>query len=187
MMKIAIDIDEVLTPFLPTMMRWKRPRHIPKKFPYIYRDIYQISEDESQKLVHEFYESPEFINLEPIKYSQWAMSVLKKRNKLYIVTGRQSIIRNQTEYWIDKWYPGIFTDVILTNSYTSQEVLKADICRSLNIGLMIDDNFTTCAECISTGTNAINFIGNPVYPWCFESEISKGSWKEIIDTSNGGL
>jgi 5'(3')-deoxyribonucleotidase len=179
MKKIAIDVDEVLTPFLPGMMKWKRPRALPKKFTYLYRDIYKISEQESQKMVHQFYESPEFMKLEPIKDSQKVLKLLKQSNKLYVVTGRQNSVRTKTEDWIEKWYPGIFEDVILTNSYTPQEVLKSDVCRNLNIGLLIDDNFATCTECMSLGVNAVNFIGDPTYPWCFESDISKKSWEDV--------
>ena len=171
MKRIAVDVDEVLTPFLPSLLKWRKPRTLPKKFPYLYREI---SEEESRKMVREFYESPEFMNLEPIKNSQKVLENLKE-HKLFVVTGRQNVIREQTENWIEKWYPGIFEDVILT----SQEVPKSDVCRNLNIGLLIDDNFTNCVECISVGTKAINFVGDPVYPWCFESEISKKSWEEV--------
>jgi 5'(3')-deoxyribonucleotidase len=156
MKRIAIDVDEVLTPFLPSLLKWRKPRKLPKKFPYLYREI-------SEEEIHEFYESQEFMNLEPIKNSQKVLENLKE-HKLFVVTGRQNVIREQTENWIEKWYPGIFEDVIL---------------RNLNIGLLIDDNFTNCVECISVGTKAINFVGDPVYPWCFESEISKKSWEEV--------
>jgi len=180
MMKIAIDIDEVLTPFLPTMLRWKKPGDLPKKLPYSYKTIYDISEDESKKLVKTFYKSEEFLELKPMEKSQEVVTILKQRgHRLYIVTGRQNIVRRETEDWVDKWYPKIFNDVILTNSYTDQEVKKSQVCNMLNIGLIIDDNFETCMDCISNGTKAINFIGDPVYPWCDKNEISKGSWTEI--------
>jgi uncharacterized HAD superfamily protein len=183
-MKIGVDIDEVLAPFLPSMLKWKRTKSLPKTYPYIFSTIYNISENDSQKLVHEFYDSKEFLKLKPIKNSQKAMKHLKQQDhKLYIITGRQKVVKQKTEDWIEKWYPGIFEDVILTNSFTPQEVLKSDVCSNINIGLIIDDNFTTCVECISKGTEAINFIGDPVYPWCFENKISKNSWKQIIDTS----
>jgi 5'(3')-deoxyribonucleotidase len=178
MKKIAVDVDEVLSPFLPSLLKWRKPRNLPKRFPYLYRDIYKISEEESRKMVREFYESQEFMNLEPIKDSQKVLKNLKE-HKLYVVTGRQNIVREKTENWIEKWYPGIFEDVILTNSFTSQEVPKSDVCVDLNIGLLIDDNFTNCVECISVGTKALNFVGDPVYPWCFESDISKKSWEEV--------
>ena len=73
----------------------------------------------------------------------------------------------------------IFNDVILTNSYTPNEIHKADICRALNIGLIIDDNKGICDTCIENGVNALNFVGEDVYPWCEESEISIKGWDTL--------
>lgn len=100
-------------------------------------------------------------------------------DKLYIVTGRQDAVREETEDWIDTFFPNIFDDVILTNSYTSHEVKKSDICRALNIGLIIDDNKGICDQCIEAGTDALNFIGDEIYPWCEESEISIKGWDTL--------
>jgi 5'(3')-deoxyribonucleotidase len=182
-MRIGIDIDEVLAPFLPTMTRWRSPqRPLPAKYKYLYRDIYDISEKESVKLVRDFYESEEFVRMPPIKYAVDAMTELKKGNKLFIVTGRQEVVRDKTQMWIQENFPGIFEDVIMTNSYTSIEIPKADVCKLLSIGLMIDDNFDVCRDCLDKNVAAVNFIGDPMYPWCEESIISVRSWKTVRDT-----
>ena len=181
--RIGIDIDEVLAPFLPTMTRWRSPqRTLPPKYKYVYRDIYDISESESVKLVRDFYETDEFANMPTIKYAVEAMTELKKGNKLFIVTGRQEVVRDKTQRWIQENFPGIFEDVIMTNSYTSIEVPKADVCKLLNIGFMIDDNFDVCRDCLDKNVSALNFIGDPVYPWCDENIISVRSWKSVRDT-----
>jgi hypothetical protein len=107
---------------------------------------------------------------------------LKERyNKMYVLTGRQDIAREETETWIDTYFPGVFDDVILTNSYTPNEIHKADICRALNIGLIIDDNKSICDKCIENGVRALNFIGDEdnIYPWCEESDISIQGWNEV--------
>lgn len=178
MIKIAIDIDEVLVPFLFPMARWrglKMPRK--EKYPYLYRDIFEISERESQKMVREFYESREFKELLPMKGSQYALSKMRRHtDKIYVVTGRQEPARKVTEWWLETHFPGIFDDVILTNSFTPMEVKKVDICRSLAIDTIIDDNMKICLECIDSGMDAINFVGEDVYPWCEESEISLREW-----------
>jgi len=181
---VAVDIDEVLAPFLRNLIKWRRPKlPIPKKFPYVYRDIYGITEEESQKMVRDFYESEDFANLTPLPWSQEAMKRLKKRgNRLYIVTGRQEVVREKTEEWVQKNFPGIFTDVILTNSYTPQEVKKSDVCEILSIHKLIDDNLQACLDCIDQGMVATNFIGDPVYPWCQNNPIGLTSWKKFCDT-----
>jgi 5'(3')-deoxyribonucleotidase len=181
MNRIAIDIDEVLVPFLNPMAKYHNKSISKTRYSYVYRDIFDITEEESQKMVQEFYKSQTFIQLTPMRGAQRAMYKLRRgADKLYIVTGRQDTVREETEDWIDTFFPNIFDDVILTNSYTPHEVKKSDICRALNIGLIIDDNKGICDQCIDAGTDALNFIGaDEIYPWCEESEISIKGWDTL--------
>jgi|TARA_B100001094_G_scaffold333456_1_gene412796 5'(3')-deoxyribonucleotidase len=180
--KLAVDMDEVLLELLRPMARWKGQK-LPTtpKYKYLYREIFTVSEQESQKILHDFYRSRDFYYLKPIEGSQYAMTKLRKQcDKMYILTGRQDIVRDTTENWVDTYFPGLFDDVILTNSFTPNEVKKVDICRSLNIGLIIDDSEDNCLQCIESGMDAINFVGEEVYPWCKESDISLKGWKQKV-------
>ena len=182
MNRVAIDIDEVLVSFLQPMAKWKKKTIRKPKYNYVYRQIFDIDEVESQKMVQGFYKSKDFMELTPIRGAQEAMYKLRgDAKKMYIVTGRQDTVREETELWIDHYFPGIFDDIILTNSYTPNEVKKSAICRALNIGLIIDDNKGICDECIEAGTDALNFVGEEMYPWCEESDISIKGWKEFLD------
>src|SRR6056300_881658 len=180
--KIAIDVDEVLVHFLKPMAK-RRGVKLPenKKYNYLYREVFNCTEEESQVILRDFYISEDFRNLKPIEGSQLAMNNLNMIfDKMYIVTGRQEIVREPTEIWIEHFFPGVFDDVILTNSFTPHEVKKSDICRALNIGLIIDDNKGICDQCIEAGTDALNFIGaDEIYPWCEESEISIKGWDTL--------
>ena len=172
--KIAVDMDEVLVKFLKPMSVWKGYK-LPNKihYPYVYREIFNIPEEESAKMVRGFYNSDAFKNLKPIPGSQYAMlSMRNTAKKMYIVTGRHDVSRETTENWVHEYFPGIFDDVILTNSYTPNEVSKVDICRSLAIHSIIDDNIDICNDCINNGIKAINFIGDgtEIYPWCWNPE-----------------
>jgi hypothetical protein len=155
----------------------------------VYRQIFDIDETESQKMVREFYMSKDFMELTPIKGSQLAMYKLRSNaKKMYVLTGRQEVVRDETETWIQHYFPGIFDDVILTNSYTPNEVRKIDICRALNIGLLIDDNKGICDECIEDGVQALNYIGeDEIYPWCEESTISFKGWDSICHSDSSLL
>jgi 5'(3')-deoxyribonucleotidase len=176
--KIAIDVDEVLVHLLKPMAK-RRGVKLPenKKYNYLYREVFSCTEEESQVILRDFYMSEDFRNLKPIEGSQLAMNNLNMIfDKMYIITGRQEIVREPTEIWIEHFFPGVFDDVILTNSFTPHEVKKSDICRALNIGLIIDDNKGICDQCIEAGTDALNFVGDEIYPWCEESEISIKGW-----------
>jgi 5'(3')-deoxyribonucleotidase len=176
--KLAVDIDEVLVNLLEPMAKWRGVALPTKpKYKYLYREIFNCTEEQSQEILHKFYRSKDFLYLKPIIGSQLAMHNYKKIfDKLYIVTGRQDVVRTTTELWIDKFFPGVFEDVILTNSFTENEIKKVDICRALGISCIIDDNMQICDECIESGMEAVNFIGEDVYPWCEPSDISLRGW-----------
>jgi 5'(3')-deoxyribonucleotidase len=185
MNRVAIDVDEVLVNFLYPMAKYHNKVHklcSKPKYNYVYRQIFDIDETDSQKMVREFYKSKDFMELTPIIGSQLAMYKLRANaKKMYVLTGRQDVVREETETWIQRYFPDIFDDVILTNSYTQNEVKKIDLCRALNIGLIIDDNIGICRECINDGVKAINFIGHDeIYPWCEKSDISLHGWDNII-------
>ena len=133
--------------------------------------------EHSQEILHKFYRSKDFLYLTPIPGAQPAIQNLRRKfDKMYVMTGRQEMARLTTELWIGRFFPGMFDDIILTDSFTENEVKKVDICRVLGIGYIIDDSIDTCNECIETGMEAINFIGEDVYPWCEPSEISMRGW-----------
>jgi 5'(3')-deoxyribonucleotidase len=176
--KLAVDVDEVLVHFLQPMAKW-RGVALPTtpKYKYLYRDIFNCTEEQSQEILHKFYRSREFLELKPILGAQPAMQNFRQTfDKMYIVTGRQDVARLKTELWIERFFPGIFDDVILTNSFTKNEIKKVDVCRALGIGCIIDDIGQTCDECIEAGVDAIHFIGEDVYPWCEPSDISMRGW-----------
>jgi hypothetical protein len=131
-------------------------------------------------MVRAFYSSQAFKNLKPIPGAHKKLTLLREQtDKIYVVTGRQNIARETTEWWLDKYFPGIFDDLILTNSFTPFEIKKVDVCRSLALDTIIDDSIGICTDCISNGINAIHFVGEDVYPWCEETNISVKKWDEI--------
>jgi 5'(3')-deoxyribonucleotidase len=181
--KIGVDIDEVLAPFLRTMLKANNKKPVKYVYPYVYREILGITEYESQKMVYDFYESEAFKNMKPIRGSQAVLSALKKTDfELYAITGRQLRAEEQTFEWLDTHYPGIFTDCYLTNSFTRHEIKKVDIARILSLNYMIDDSIDICKECQNEGITALNFVGHPIYPWCIQTNISVTDWFDVHTT-----
>jgi len=181
MNRIAIDLDEVLVPFLRPVARY-HGRQLPGgKHSYVFREVFDCTSEEAQDMIYEYYKSPEFLFEKPILGSQRAMARFRPQvNKMYVVTGRQEVAREQTELWIDRHFPGIFDDIILTNSYTEREISKVDICRALSIGCIIDDSLDTCREFWDNRILAVNFVGDGdhVYPWCEETDNSMNGWMD---------
>ena len=96
MKRVAIDIDEVLVSFVRPMAKfrgYKMPTT--QKYPYVYKDMFNITETQSRNMVHDFYESEAFAKLKPIPGVCKQMGYLRKHaDKMYIVTGRQSYARD---------------------------------------------------------------------------------------------
>jgi hypothetical protein len=176
---VAIDLDEVLVPFLRPLSKY-HGRELPEgKYPYVFSTVFDCPYEEAQEMIYLYYQSPEFLYERPIVGSQRAMAKCRHQvDKMYIVTGRQEAAREQTELWVEQHFPGIFDDVILTNSYTPHEISKVDVCRALSIGCIVDDSIDTCTRCWDNNILAVNFVGDGdhVYPWCEEGDNTMNGW-----------
>jgi hypothetical protein len=179
-LRIAVDVDEVLCPFLKTMSKWKYPGfRAPARHPYHYGKLFRMTSKESKYMVDAFYFSEECHAMEPLEDSQKYLEIMSKQYDLYVMSGRQDIARHMTEEWIGRNYPGVFKDIILTNSFTPHEVDKADLCHSLRMSAIIDDSFETCMKCIDRNVYPIHYIGYPVYPWCNMNPYSEQTWAGV--------
>ena len=102
--KLAVDIDEVLVKFVEPMAKWRGITLPTKpKYKYLYREIFNCTEEQSQEILHKFYRSKDFLYLKPILGAQPAMQNYRRiYDKMYIVTGRQDNVRESTELWIER-------------------------------------------------------------------------------------
>jgi 5'(3')-deoxyribonucleotidase len=169
--RIAVDMDEVLFPMISRLdkfylKKYKKcpPSNYPKK--YDYSAYYGFSMNESKKFVKDFYYSDIAYNTEPLKNAYESMKTLKSRNELYVVTGRQTYAqcKNVTYYLLEKYFTGIFEEVIFTNSYSlnGTETPKTQVCVDKKLDLLIDDSVYNCEEVMKENIDGILF-GN--YAW----------------------
>jgi len=183
MNRLAIDIDEVLMPFVEPMARWKglkMPRR--RGYQYVYKDMFNLTEHESQNMVRDFYTSEAFEMIQPNAGSRDALERLKSRaSKVYAVSGRQQVVREKTESWLDLHFPGVYDDLVLTDSFTAHEIAKVDVCRTLDLDTIIDDSELNCLSCAYGGMTAVHFAGveGVLYPWCDFTEMSVTGWDEV--------
>lgn len=180
MNRVAVDIDETLVHFLPNLAKYHKRSLPPGKYSYVYRNIFNIPEYKSRKMVMDFYKSEEFHNLKPIVGARKKLEELRQSaDKIYVVSGRQDCVRKSTELWLNTYFPDIFDDLVLTNSYTVDEIPKVEIYRSLNIDTMIDDDYKVCLESLRNGVKPYNYIHFPEYPWTDITDMSLFSWYNL--------
>ena len=176
MKRIAVDMDEVMFPMVSQLNKHYSSvykKAAPAKPPHVYNyaQYYNISDTQSKKLVQSYYESSHAYECKPLEYSQQTLQKLYKKHKLYVVTGRQkykSCIK-LTEHLIDTYFPGLFEDIVYTNSYSleGKETPKHIVCEQMHIALLIDDSVMNCQLAESRNIKSILF-GN--YEWNIEDE-----------------
>ena len=172
--RIAVDVDEVLCPFLRTMSRWRYPRFVPpSRFPYDYKSLFELSTKETRALVDTFYFTKDFSEMKPFPESQVHLKHLRGQGyEIYAVSERRYLSRYLTEDWLDYYYPKTFRDLFLTED-------KAGVCSSANMGFIIDDDYQVCMESLEKGIHPINFVGDPLYPWCTMNEHAEKNWQGV--------
>lgn len=85
----------------------------------------------------------------------------KKGHELYVVTARWDDINQVTLDWIEKHYPGMFSDVVFANHYNDKMVSKGEICRYLDSKLMFEDTIHNAESVAAENIPVIM----PAKPW----------------------
>ena len=185
MNRVAIELDEVLFPFIKPMMKHFQ-KDLPQQryFHYTHGDLLNVGDCDCRKMIRSYFDSERFSLIQPIKGSQPILRLLKPGfKKVYVVASRPLYMREKTEEWIDFHFPGIFDDLIFASNYLNRrELEKYDICTSLNIDTLIDDDEIDCAVCLNNGMNVIHFAGDQkVYPWSRCDEWSVVGWNDLYN------
>jgi 5'(3')-deoxyribonucleotidase len=165
---LAVDIDDVLYPFSSEFLKYANNRLGANKTmedmtTYRLDTVYGVSYSKIVELIEAFM-AEEFINdFEPILGSQEALLQLKESFDLHIVTARLSKYTTQTQYWIDRFFPNIFSRIhyyefyALTPRSDYKKMTKLMKCREINAFALIDDNAYNIENVMSGGLAGILF------------------------------
>ncbi|KAL9657334.1 hypothetical protein ABK040_011553 [Willaertia magna] len=190
---IAVDIDEVLAPFVPLLIEFynknylledQKPLTLELFHNYHFRHVWGGTEERSTEIVNAFLDSDLFIN-QPI-IDEKAVEVLQHLSKQYdlvIVTSRQHKIRDQTEKLLNTHFPNIFSEIRMGNHYGEEGHVasKPEMCKELGAVLLIDDSLKYCQQCKDEGIPSILF-GN--YAWNYSEEVIDEYWIKRINSWN---
>eukprot|EP00850_Spirogloea_muscicola_P004966 SM000022S07180 [mRNA] locus=s22:301528:302998:- [translate_table: standard] len=135
---------------------------------YDFMKIWDCTQAEANHRVHAFFESDHFNNgIPPIPGAREALQRLSSYCQLTVVTSRQHVIRQPTLEWLNKHFPQTFDAVHFGNHFALEGVArpKSDICKSLGIDVIIDDNPRYAVECAEHGIRALLFDWNLDYAW----------------------
>ncbi|MFA5651783.1 MAG: hypothetical protein WC933_00235 [Candidatus Paceibacterota bacterium] len=187
-MKIGIDLDDTISQSMQQVIRFHNDIHHTNfnvkdiKHFNIWEILGQTREDRVKE-VHEFHRSDYAKEAKPLPYSQEVLKKLKKNNELFIITARAYDIKKETEDWINKHFPNIFSGIYFTSQFAkdkTQTITKKKVCDDLDIDIFIEDDINNILECI--GSNRKAFLID--YPWNQTDKLPPNvirvkSWKEI--------
>jgi len=191
---IAVDIDEVLMPHFQDLIEWYNQKyntrltlknnHPTDPIPWGTTDY-----NEAIRRVQGFFETSEFKHSQPFMESIEAIKILNAKHELVIVTGRDNIIEESTNSWINKHYGKAFSKTYFTARYSleGRSKDKADILIDIKAEYLIDDALHNCVAAAKNGLTALLF-GD--YVWNRAKNLPQGvvrvkGWQEVLEYFNG--
>jgi len=145
-MRAGIDLDEVLAETLGDFLVYLNRRFgtaytKDQCFSYNTAEVLGCSVDQAVDLWHDFYRSPMFDQIQPVKGAVEGVNALQN-NELVLITSREEILKESTLHWINRHFPNRFSQVIYAKHFVlgGERKTKAEICDELGIDLFIDDS-----------------------------------------------
>jgi 5'(3')-deoxyribonucleotidase len=164
---VAVDIDEVLAYFIPTLAVFHNDVYGPKDYltsesfiSYEFHNVWGGSKEECSIKMEQFFQSKYFYNdIKPIDDAYNILLQLKDIFELHIVTARQHKVSDATTDWINKHYPNIFTNIHFGNHYSTTGISKskAQLCKEINAIMLIDDSPAYAINCAENDIPVILF------------------------------
>lgn len=172
-LRVAVDVDEVLGRFVYALNKFCKEEYgmdydVSDYWVYEFAKIWHCSQDQSNHIVHEFFESDHFNDGIPIIPGAFeTLARLQGSCDLVVVTSRQHVIQDLTLEWLDRHYAGLFAEVYFGNHFALQGASrkKSDICKTIDAHVLIDDNVGYAMDCADAGINVLLYDWEDSYPW----------------------
>ena len=163
---IAIDADNVIVDTTSPLLDFYRATRNPSSrvtvadcHTYNLWEVWDCPREEAIRVVMAYFGSEQAMAALPIPGAQEALLVLKERFKLVVVTARRSEFAPMTMDWLDRYFSGIFDDVLFANHFATvgMEIPKADLCRQAGAKVLVDDQIGHLLDCLKGGIAGILF------------------------------
>jgi 5'(3')-deoxyribonucleotidase len=168
---IAVDVDDVLAANVPAFIafsneRWGTSLTV-EDYSEHWGDLWKVDQEEWARRAVEFHDSGVVSTLEVIPRADAVLKTLAMAYDLVIVTSRRTQINKETGEWINRYFPGIFSDVHFAGMWdevteASSRATKAALCKQIGADYLIDDHLKHCQAAAEVGIESLLF-GD--YPW----------------------
>lgn len=156
---IAVDIDEVLSETLKSML--KKHKYMFNNHKVAWEDLVDynvwnieslwLTKNQAIRIFARFQLwSWLFNKIEPVQWAKKNIQRLKEQwYKFYAITARLTVLKPATLLWLNRHFFWCFEKVIFANFFTKWEKKKSDICKEIWAKIIIEDNLDTCIDCAS--------------------------------------
>jgi len=166
---IAVDIDDVISAQNDQIRQFAN-KHYGHKHTYeefinfeaeywdYWAHVWGISKEEERQRVKHYIDSGGLLIQKPVKGAIKAINKLKKKFDLVVITSRQDDYIDDTHRWLDKHFPATFRGVHFAKVWEDgRRESKANICKKVNAGYLIDDNAEHCNLAAEEGVKGLLF------------------------------
>lgn len=195
-MIIGVDLDDVLGDFVGGLCQYHNRQYdtsLTKDDFNSFRfwGVWGGTKEQDSRKLCDFYDAPEFKNLEPIEGAQKAIDYLAKENELRVVTSRPLFIEDKTKKWLDKNFPGKFSEIYFaSNDYiegSKKTKEKLEYCLDHNIDILVEDALEHMEKYCQNKKTKILLYNSP---WNQNKQLPENverveSWEEIVRKIDG--
>lgn len=105
------------------------------------------------------YVSAVFMSVKPYDGAIEAITKLKQKYTLQIVTARHPLFKRSTIRWIRKYFPNDFKDIDFVHYKTpfGPKSPKSKICKRIGAEIILDDKMSNAIDCSSNGIRVYLF------------------------------
>lgn len=176
---VAVDIDEVLFPFLREFSAHHNQKYGTKLsqedfWTYKFEEVMGVPIDEVLERIFRYHDV-DYLGVEPIADASHAMSRLAKKYDIAILTARNAKVRVKTEAWLHRYFGELDFHSITMIGYKEdkdwQPTTKAEVCVDIGAQALVDDSLSHLEDAVKHGVDGILF-GN--YPWNQAAQLPVG-------------
>lgn len=191
---IAVDIDDVISAQNENMRLYANKKYghnhsfedYLAEGPYwsYWGGVWGVSDEEQKRRVQEYNHSGQLSLQAVVPGAIEAINELKKRFNLIIITSRSDEHLDETHQWLAKHFKSAFQGVHFASVWDNGEkTSKANICRAVGAGYLIDDNAEHCNLAAEAGIVSLLF---GVYGWNRKEPVHKKvrrvkDWAEVLE------
>ena len=185
--KVGIDIDDVVVQFVKSYLRrynqlFDKNVKVAEINTYDLWKPLKISRQESINLVLDFYDSPEFDDLELVEGVKDGLEKLSEEYLIYLITARHESTKDKTKKYFNSKFSENGYEILFAGDFFGENKSKAELCKEFDIKIMVEDNGAYAFDCASKGikTFLLDKPWNKDYQK-HENLIKVKNWKEIME------